>query len=85
MIDLFSKYAWVVPLEDKHGATILIEFQSILNDAKAKSNKTWVYQGTEFYNISFKKWLKSNGVKTHSTQNEEKCVLAETFIRTWVN
>ena len=45
----------------------------------------WVYQVTDFYNISFKKWLKSNGVKTHSTQNEEKSVLPETFIRTWVN
>ena len=85
MIDLFSKYAWVVLLEDIHGATILIEFQSILNDAKTKSKKTWVYQCTEFCNISFKKWLKSNGVKMHSSQNEEKSVLPETFIRTWVN
>ena len=54
MIDLFSKYAWVVLLEDIHGATILIEFQSILNDAKTKSKKTWVYQCTEFCNISLK-------------------------------
>ena len=52
---------------------------------KPNQKKMWVYQGTDFYNISFKKWLKSNGVKTHSTQNEEKSVLPETFIRTWVN
>ena len=30
-INLFSKYAWVVPLKDKKGATITNAFQSILN------------------------------------------------------
>ena len=29
VIDLFSKYAWVVPLKDKKGVTIVNAFQSI--------------------------------------------------------
>ena len=31
MIDIFSKYAWAVPLKDKKGVTIVNEFQKILN------------------------------------------------------
>ena len=30
-IDIFSKYAWVVPLKDKKGITIVNAFQSILD------------------------------------------------------
>ena len=30
-IDLFSKYAFVVPLKDKNGTTIVNAFQSILD------------------------------------------------------
>ena len=48
VIDIFSKYAWVVPL--KHNA-----FQSILKDFNRKPNKIWVDKGSEFYNNSFKK------------------------------
>ena len=38
-IDLFSKYAFVVPLKDKRGPTIVNAFQSILNSSKRKPNK----------------------------------------------
>ena len=30
VIDIFSKYAWVVPLKDKKGVSIVTAFQSIL-------------------------------------------------------
>ena len=61
-IDLFSKYAFVVPLKDKKGITIANEFQSILDNSKRKPNKIWTDQGTEFYNTHFKKWLKDNSI-----------------------
>ena len=47
-IDSFSKYAWVVPLKDKKGTTIVNAFQSILDNSKRKSNKIWVDPGSEF-------------------------------------
>ena len=53
-IDLF-KYAWVVPLKDKKGVTIVDSFQNILNGSRRKPNKIWVDQGSEFYNSPFKK------------------------------
>ena len=57
-IDLFSKYAFVVPLKDKKGITITNAFQSILDNSKRKPNKTWTDQGGEFYDTHFRKWLK---------------------------
>ena len=53
-IDLFSKYAWVVPLKDKKGVNA---FQKIISNGR-KPNKIWVDQGSEFYNNSFKGFLK---------------------------
>ena len=54
VIDIISKYVWVVPLKDKKGVTIINAFQSILDSSKRKSNKMWVDQSSEFYNSSFK-------------------------------
>ena len=46
--DLFSKYAFVVPLKDKKRISIVNAFQSILNKSKRKPNKIWVDKGSEF-------------------------------------
>ena len=60
MIDIFSKYAWVIPLKDEKCITIVNEFQKILNDSKRKSNKIRVDKGSEFYNRSMKSWLEKH-------------------------
>ena len=60
VIDIFSKYAWVVPLKDKKGVSIVTAFESILKQSNRKPNKIWVDKGSEFYNPSFKKWLRDN-------------------------
>ena len=85
VIDLFSKYAWVVPLKDKKGVSIVNAFQSILKNSKRKPNKIWADQGSAFYNNHFKKWLKDNDISMYSTYNEGKSVVAEKFIRTLKN
>ena len=74
--DLFSKYAWVVPIKD-----IVNAFQNKLGCSKRKPSKIWVDQGSEFYNNSFKKWLKDNGIEMYSTFNEGNPVVAERFVR----
>ena len=56
-IDIFSKYACVVPLKDKKGVSIVNAFQSILKKSNRKPNKIWVDKGSEFYDKSFKKGL----------------------------
>ena len=39
VIDIYSKYAWVVPLKDKTGVSIVNAFQSILKKSNRKPNK----------------------------------------------
>ena len=83
-IDLFSKYAWVIPLKDKKGTNIVNAFQKI-NLKERKPNKIWVDQGSEFYNQSFKDFLKINSIEIDSKFSEVKSVVAERFIRTLKN
>ena len=82
VIDIFSKYAWVVPLKDKKCISIVKAFQSILKQSNKKPNKIWVDKGSEFYNAYFKKWLQDNDIVMYSTHNEGKSVVAERFIKT---
>ena len=63
-IDLFSKYAWVTPIKDKKGTSIVNAFQKIISK-KRKSNKIWVDQGSEFYNVAFKDFLKINNIEMY--------------------
>ena len=43
VIDIFSKYTWVVPLKDKKGISIFNAFQRILNQSGCKPKKIWVH------------------------------------------
>ena len=83
-IDLFSKYAWVIPIKDKKGTSIVNAFRKIISE-KRKPNKIWVDQDSEFYNQSFKDFLKTNNIEMYSTFNEDKSVVAARFIRTLKN
>ena len=84
-IDLFSKYAFVVPLKDKKGITITNSFKKIIKQSNRKPNRIWVDQGGEFYNRDFKKWLSDIDVIMYSTYMEGKSVVAERFIGTLKN
>ena len=57
MIDIFTKYAWIIPLKDKKSITITNAFQKVIKESNPKLNKTWVDKGSEFYNRSMKSWL----------------------------
>ena len=82
IIDIFSKYPWVVPLKDKKGVTIVSAFQKVLDKSERKPNKIWVGKRSEIYNSSFKKWLKDNDIEMYSIHNEGKSVITERFITT---
>ena len=84
-IDLYSKYAFVIPLKDKKGISIVNAFNKIIKQSNRKPNKIWVDQAGEFYNNVFKKWLSDNDIIMYSTYNEGKSVVAERFIRTLKN
>ena len=82
---MYSKYAFVIPLKDKKGISIVNAFNKIIKQSNRKPNKIWVDQGGEFYNNVFEKWLSDNDIIMYSTYNEGKSVVAERFIRTLKN
>ena len=81
-IDLSSKYAFIIPLKDKKGISIVNAFNKIIKQSSRKPNKIWVDQGGDFYNNVFEKWLSDNDINICSTY---KSVVAERFIRTLKN
>ena len=84
-IDLYSKYAFVIPLKYKKGISVTSGFNKIIKQSGRKPNKIWVDQGSEFCNNNFKKWLSDNNIIMYSTYNEGKSVVAERFIRALKN
>ena len=45
VIDVSTKYAWVKPLKDKKGKTILNAFIEIINKSNRMPNKLWFDRG----------------------------------------
>ena len=65
VIDIHSKYAWVLSLKDQKGIAITQAFQNILDESGPKPNKMWVDKASEFYNRSMKSWLEDNGIEMY--------------------
>ena len=82
VIDIYSKNAWVIPLKDKKGISIVNAFQKIIVDSRRRPNRIWIDKGSKFYDNSFKKWIKENDITMYSTNKEGKSVIVERFIRT---
>ena len=57
VINIYSKYAWAIPLKDKKGIIITYALQNILEKLNHKPNKIWVEKGSKFYNRSMKSFL----------------------------
>ena len=85
VIEIYSKYAWVLPLKDKKVITISNAFQKILKEPNRKPNKIWVDKSSEFYNSSMKSWLEKNDIEMYATHNEGQSVVAERYMRTLKN
>jgi len=73
VIDVFSKYGWMLPLKDKTGKSVADAFKEIFKKSKRKPEKLWTDKGREFYN----KHVKELGVELYSTENAEKSLVAE--------
>ena len=78
VIDLFSKYVWVAPIKNK-GTSIVNAFKKMISKER-KPKKIWADKGSEFYNNSFKDFLKINNIEMYSTCNEGKSVVVENLL-----
>jgi len=70
VIDIFSKYGWMVPLKDKSCKSVADALKMIFKERKPI--KMWVDKGKEFYNKNVKELI-----ELYSTENEEKSSVVE--------
>jgi hypothetical protein len=82
VIDVFSKYAWSIPIQDKKATTVLQAFREIVSQSNRKPKHIWVDEGKEFYNKNIDEWINSNNIVRYSTHGEQKSVIVERFNRT---
>ena len=75
VIDIFSKYGWMVPLKDKTGRSVAAALKRIFKERKP--TKMWVDKGKEFYNKDVQALI-----ELYSTENEEKSSVVERWNRT---
>ena len=75
VIDIFSKYGWVIPLKNKQGKTVAEALKTIFKERKPE--KLWTDKGKEFYDKDVK-----DLIELYSTENEEKSSIVERWIRT---
>ena len=82
VIDVFSRYAWIVPLKDKRGNSITTALKSLFRDRKPITIQS--DKGTEFVNATVQQYLKRQGVSFHTTHNPDiKESIVERFQRSF--
>ena len=81
VLDVFSKYGWIIPLKDKKGETVTEALKTILKEGR-KPQYLWVDKGKEFYNKHLKGLLEKHNIQMYSTENEEKSSVCERWNRT---
>jgi transposase InsO family protein len=69
VIDIFSRYAWSVPLKDKTGNSITSALKSLFQDRKPITIQS--DKGTEVVNATVQLYLKRQGVNFHTTHNPD--------------
>ena len=85
VIDIFTKYAWAIPLTNKFGLSITNVFKIALEEQSQggfkdrKPEKLWVDRGSEFYNKTFKSLLKEYETELYFTYSDLKAVFKERF------
>ena len=85
VIDVFSKYGWIVPLKDKKTESVSSAFDHIFKKSKRKPEKLWTDKGSEFISNHFKEFLKKNFIRLYHTENEEKSSIVERWNKTMKN
>ena len=83
-LDIFSKYAWVIPLKTKQGQELVKAFQTILSSGR-KPSKLQTDQGTEFLNRVFQKFLRDKNIDFFTVNSGLKASVVERFNRTFKN
>ena len=83
VIDVFSKYAWVIPVKNKGTKEMLNAFQRLFKiSSPRKPEKLQTDEGKEFINKELQKYLKSESVHHFCSHSDKKAAVVERFNRT---
>src|SRR5271170_7970464 len=83
-VDVLTKYAWVIPMQNKSAVSTLNAFEKIFSERKPVKLQT--DNGKEFENSVIRDYMVRKGVHHFFTYNTEiKCAIAERFNRTLKN
>ena len=80
VIDIFSKFAYAIPLKNKSSESIIEAFKKLFINVKPR--KLWTDQGTEFTNNRFQDFLQQNNIGLYHVYNEGKACVVERLNRT---
>lgn len=82
IIDIWTRYAWSVPLKKKAAKDVLDAFKKVIVDSGRLPEKIWVDEGTEFYNQQMTRYLAANDIVRYSTHGQHKACMVERLNRT---
>lgn len=82
VIDIFSRFAWVVPIPDKFQTTITPAFEQILRDSGRKPDRLRTDAATDFTASAFQRMCKRNKIRHFTTSGEKQANYVERFIQT---
>ena len=82
VIDVFSKFAWVLPLKSKTGLSVMTAFSRLVA-GRRKPKTLQTDDGKEFYNSHFQNMLRKKGIHHFSTSGDTKASVVERFNRTF--
>ena len=81
VIDVFSKYGWIVPLKDKKTKSVSSAFDEIFKKNKRKPEMLWTDKGSEFISKHFKEFLKKNKIELYQLKMKKNQVLLKDGIK----
>jgi len=83
IIDVLSKFGWIVPLLNKKPESIINGLEKIIKSSKRKPIYLYTDAGREYVNSKLQKLLNENNIKHVIARNTEtKSAIAERWIRT---
>ncbi|GBM34080.1 Putative uncharacterized transposon-derived protein F54H12.3 [Araneus ventricosus] len=83
IIDVFSKYAYVIPLKSKTSAAVKKAFENLLQQVKPRNIQS--DKGNEFYNTQLQSLFKRHNINHYSAEGDHKASVVERFNRTLKN
>jgi len=85
VIDCFSRYAYAIPLKKKTSSEVIRGLTEVFRLSKHYPKYLHCDQGTEFFSVSCKPFLKKHNVILYHTYSDFKACVVERFHKTLLN